>query len=251
VITYLEKEGILEPAGSFYSTFQISFHHAEDRVIAGHTPERQRFLATLFAAGKRGRKFLTIDADAAAAATGETRERVLKALTYLEEAGDIAIKPSGLRHRFRLLSGAKERSPHELATWLYGLFTAREKKDLARLDGIMDFASTPGCLTRRLVAYFGEAMEADCGHCGRCVGDKASTPPRSEQWEISMTGISAIQSLRAEGHAALRSKRALARFLCGITSPAVSRDRLTRHDSFGMLESLPFSEVLAHLETLS
>ena len=251
VITYLEKEGILEPAGSFYSTFQISFHHAEDRVIAGHTPERQHFLTALFASGKRGRKFLTVDADATAAATGETRERVLKALTYLEEAGDIAIKPSGLRHRFRLLSGAKERSPHELATWLYGLFTAREKKDLARLDGIMDFASTPGCLTRRLVAYFGEAMEADCGHCGRCVGDEASTPPRSEQWEISITGISAIQSLRAEGHAALRSKRALARFLCGITSPAVSRDRLTRHDSFGMLESLPFSEVLAHLETLS
>ena len=251
VITYLEKEGVLEPAGSFYNSLQISFHHAEDRVIAGHTPERQRFLTALFAAGKRGRRLLTIDADAAAVATGETRERVLKALAYLEESGDIAIKPSGLRHRFRLLAGAKERSPHELATWLYGLFTAREKKDLARLDGIMEFASSPGCLTRRLVAYFGEVMEQDCGHCGRCAGVVASPPPRSEQWEIAIAGISAIQTLRAEGHAALRSKRALARFLCGITSPAVSRDRLTRHDAFGMLESVPFAEVLAHLNTLA
>jgi ATP-dependent DNA helicase RecQ len=251
VITYLEKEGVLEPAGSFYSAFQISFNHAEDRVIAGHTPERQRFLAALFVAGKRGRRFLTIDAGAAAAATGETRERVLKALTYLEESGDIAIKPSGLRHRFRLLPSAKDRSPHEVATWLYGLFTAREKKDLARLNGIMDFASAPGCLTRRLVAYFGESMDADCGHCGRCAGVEASVPPRSAQWEIAIAGIAAINALRSEGHAALRSKRALARFLCGITSPAVSRDRLTRHDAFGMLECVPFSEVLAHLETFA
>jgi len=251
VITYLEKEGVLEPAGSFYNSLQISFHHAEDRVIAGHTPERQRFLTALFAAGKRGRRLLTIDADAGAVATGETRERVLKALAYLEESGDIAIKPSGLRHRFRLLAGAKERSPHDLATWLYGLFIAREKKDLARLDGIMEFASSPGCLTRRLVAYFGEVMNEDCGHCGRCAGVVASPPPRSEQWEIAIAGISAIQTLRNEGHAALRSKRALARFLCGITSPAVSRDRLTRHDAFGMLESVPFAEVLAHLNTLA
>jgi len=119
------------------------------------------------------------------------------------------------------------------------------------LDGIMEFASSSGCLTRRLVAYFGEVMGEDCGHCGRCAGVVASPPPRSEQWEIAIAGISAIQTLRAEGHAALRSKRALARFLCGITSPAVSRDRLTRHDAFGMLESVPFAEVLAHLNTLA
>jgi ATP-dependent DNA helicase RecQ len=94
-------------------------------------------------------------------------------------------------------------------------------------------------------------MEADCGHCGRCAGEVACAPPRSEQWEIASAGISAIQALRAEGHAALRSKRALARFLCGIASPAVSRDRLTRHDAFGMFEIVPFSEVLAHLETFA
>jgi ATP-dependent DNA helicase RecQ len=115
----------------------------------------------------------------------------------------------------------------------------------------MEFVSSPGCLTRRLIAYFGESMDADCGYCGRCAGEVASAPPRSEQWEIAIAGIAAIQTLRAEGHAALRSKRALARFLCGITSPAVSRDRLTRHDAFGLLESVPFSEVLTHLETFA
>jgi ATP-dependent DNA helicase RecQ len=248
VITYLEKDKILEPAGLFYATLQIAFRHPEDRVIAGHTPERQNFLKSLFASGKRGTRLLTIEPDAAAEKIGESRERILKALSYLEEAGDIEIKPSGLRHKFRLLAGAKERNPREIATWLHGLFTSREKQDLARLDGIVEFASAPGCSVRRLLTYFGEKTNSECGHCGRCRGEKAAPLPKGNDADISQVDVEAITHLRAEGHAALRAKRQLARFLCGISSPAVTRDRLTRHDAFGRLEAVPFAKVLEYLD---
>ena len=248
VITYLEKDKILEPAGLFYATLQIAFRHPEDRVIAGHTPERQKFLKSLFASGKRGTRLLTIEPDAAAEKLGESRDRILKALSYLEEAGDIEIKPSGLRHKFRLLAGAKERNPREIATWLHGLFTSREKQDLARLDGIVEFTSAHGCSVRRLLEYFGEKTISDCGHCGRCQGEKATPLPKGNDADISQADVEAITTLRAEGHAALRAKRQLARFLCGISSPAVTRDRLTRHDSFGRLEAVPFSKVLEYLD---
>jgi len=248
VITYLEKDKILEPAGLFYATLQIALRHPEDRVIAGHTPERQKFLKSLFASGKRGTRLLTIEPDAAAEKLGESRERILKALSYLEEAGDIEIKPSGLRHKFRLLAGAKERNPREIATWLHGLFTSREKQDLARLDGIVEFASAPGCSVRRLLNYFGEKTDADCGHCGRCRGEIASPLPKGNDADISQDDVEAITHLRAEGHAALRAKRQLARFLCGISSPAVTRDRLTRHGAFGRLEAVPFAKVLEYLD---
>ena len=58
-----------------------------------------------------------------------------------------------------------------------------------------------------------------------------------------------IRELRDERHAALKTPRQLARFLCGISSPAVTRERLTRHDAFGLLEHLPFAEVLALTES--
>ncbi|MEI8293172.1 MAG: ATP-dependent DNA helicase RecQ [bacterium] len=248
VITYLEKDKILEPAGLFYSTLQIAFRHPEDRVIAGHTPERQKFLRNLFASGKRGTRLLTLELDTTAEKIGESRERILKALSYLEEAGDIEIKPSGLRHKFRLLPQAKEQSPHDIATGLHGLFTSREKQDIARLDGIVAFASATGCSVRRLLAYFGEKMESDCGNCGRCQGEIASTLPKGADADLTPADIEAIAQLRAEGHAALRAKRQLARFLCGISSPAVTRDRLTRHDAFGRLESVPFAKVLEYLQ---
>jgi ATP-dependent DNA helicase RecQ len=251
VITYLEKEKILEPAGSFYTTFQMAFRHPEDRVIAGHSPDRQRFLRKVFAAGKRGRRWLTIDANAVAESIGESRERILKALSYLEEAGDIELKPTGLRHRFRLLDGSAERTPREIATWLFGLFTQRETADLQRLEGIVRFAEDPGCATARLLAYFGESLPSPCGHCGRCAGELAEKLPGSPPREISLADLKAIQALRKEGHAALRGKRPLARFLCGISSPATTRDRLTRHDAFGLLEGVPFLKLREHLETLS
>ena len=248
VITYLEKEKILEPAGMFYSTIQIAFRHPEERVIAGHTSGRQRFLRGIFAAGKRGRRWLTIDVAAVAESTGSSRERILKALGYLEEAGDIEMKPAGLRHRFRLLAGAKERSPRELATWLYGLFTRREAQDIARLDRIVAFAEEAGCSTQRLLDYFGESLPSPCGHCGRCAGTAAAPLPRSPERDITISDLKTIRSLRDEGHAALRGNRPLARFLCGISSPATNRERLTRHDAFGLLEGVPFSKVLEQME---
>jgi len=248
VITYLEKEKILEPAGSFYASFQVSFNHPEDRVIAGHSPPRQKFLRALFAAGKRGSRWVSLNIASAAEALGENPDRILKALRFLEESGDIVLKPAGLRHRFRLLPAAAGRPPHELATWLYGLFVEREKSDLARLAGVVSFAEGPGCSTRRLIGYFGEELAAPCGHCGRCGGDPPAPLPASPAREITLDELRTIQGLRAEGHAALRGNRPLARFLCGLSSPATTRDRLTRHDAFGLLEGVPFQKVLAQLE---
>ena len=173
-----------------------------------------------------------------------------KALAELEDAGDIELKPSGLRHRFRLLPAGRVRRPEAVATWLHGVFKARESADLKRLDAIVAFATDPGCSTRRLLAYFGEKMAEPCGHCGNCLAGRKPRRrlPRSPEVSITVDHLAAIQALRREGYAALRGSRPLARFLCGISSPATTRDRLTRHDAFGLLEEVPFLKVLEQIE---
>jgi ATP-dependent DNA helicase RecQ len=40
----------------------------------------------------------------------------------------------------------------------------------------------------------------------------------------------------------------LTRFLCGITSPRLSRSKLNAHALFGSLEKAPFADVLARTE---
>jgi ATP-dependent DNA helicase RecQ len=252
ILTYLEMDGLLAPAGAFYTGCRIQFQHDGERVIAGHKPEQQRFLRALFASGKRGPKYLTLNLEDSAAAIGAPRERIQKTLTLLEESGDIAVQLTGLRHRFRLLPGAGERDPGRTAESLARRFLEREARDVARLEEVLTFASHPGCLTQFLLARFGEAMSPSCGHCGNC--RKARTEPleipRSPPLQISQEDVAAIHALRKENQPALRTARQLARFLCGNTSPAVSRTRLTRHDAFGMLAGVPFKAILAQTESL-
>lgn len=256
VLTYLELEGILTPLGAMYTGYQFRLLQPEARILSGHTPQRQVFLKKIFTSGRRGPKWTAVVVDEAAESIGEPRERIIKALAYLEESGDIELKPSGIRHRYRLCNDASQRNPAALNERMQKLFAIREEKDAGRLRTVMAFVEDQTCLTRHLLRYFGEDLEADCGHCGSCLapaGTDKSEPrviARSPGSPITVDHVSAIQELIDEGHAALRAPRQLARFLCGITSPATSRDRLTRHNAFGLLEQHPFQMVLEQTESM-
>lgn len=257
VLTNLELRGVVRPLGSFYSSYQFRFLQPEARVLTGHKPERQAFLRRLFSAGKRGTKWTTLNPDEAATQMEEPRERIMSALTWLQEAGEIELKPSGARQRYRLCDERELRDPAVISVQMQELFTKRETKDVERLRQVLELAGHRGCLTRWLLRYFGEEMAEDCGQCTSCLehakGSTSEEPreiPRSAVTDITVEDVSEIRALMNEGHAGLRTPRQLARFLCGLTSPATIRARLTKHDSFGLLEKVPFANVLAQTETM-
>lgn len=257
VLTNLELDGLVRPLGMFYSTYQYCFVQPQQRILAGHKPERQEFLTRLFACGKRASKWTTLNPDEAAEELQEPRERILKALTWLEEARDIQIKPSGVRQRYRLCGDSAERVPEEVTQKLQGLFAHREQRDILRMDQILELAHERTCLTRWLLRYFGEELAQDCGNCTSCLerasGQDMTMPrpiPQSPIPTLSTEDVAAIRQVLDAKHAALRTPRQLTRFLCGISSPSTSRARLTRQDTFGMLEKTPFADVLAQAETM-
>ena len=249
VITYLELDGHLQPTRAFYDGYQIQLLRPEEDILAGHTVERREFLAGIFASGKRGPKFITLAIEATAQQLGQPRERIVKALTWLEESGALAMKPSGLRHGFRLCGRAGSHDPTAIADRLSGLFLQREDRESRRLASIVDFAASPACITRRLLAHFGESMEeGKCGHCQNCDHPPASTPaslPTSANHQLTPEDHAMIRKLAADGQAALATPRQLTRFLCGLTSPATTRAKLTRRPEFGCFAAIPFKSVMA------
>ena len=274
VLTHLELQGIIRPLGSFYAGYQLRLLEPESAILAKHTPERQAFLRKLLHCGKRGTKWISIDPDCAAAEVAEPRDRIVKALGWLSDSGSIELKPSGSRQRYRLTGGMQPDAPARpdldaLTRSLQDLFAVREARDLERLEAVLDFAADRGCLTERLLRYFGEQVgpaEADeplvrCGTCTSCAdlglaagqagGATRREIPASIPPDITAAQAAAIDALVAEDRPSLRTPRQLARFLCGLTSPATSRERLGRHAAFGLLAGVAFAAVLGRAESLA
>jgi ATP-dependent DNA helicase RecQ len=107
----------------------------------------------------------------------------------------------------------------------------------------------PGCQTNALVGYFGEERSEPCGHCTYCLTGRsqelppvAPVPPLPDGLDVE-----AFAALRAAHPDALGHPRQAARFLCGLTSPATTRARLSRDPLYGALEERRFAEVLRWL----
>lgn len=248
LLTYLELEGVIEATRPFYSTYSVRLIRDMEKMLSGYDARRKSFLRKIFGAAKEGRSWLSFDIAKVAMETGEDRERIVTALTYLEEAGDIILKKSGVRQGYRLLGD--DLDLRELATNLDERFRQREAADLERLQQVVSLAETEACLSGFVTEHFGEILKEPCGHCDRCRGLKAMVIPRSCLKEMDQDDLAIIQNLRSEKHAALKTARQLTRFLCGISSPAAQRARLSRHDAFGLLEGRPFSEVQRVVETM-
>ena len=250
IMTHLEMKGIIMAIAPFYNVYRVEFLRDENALLAGYDGQRRSLLREIFAAGKRGRRWLTLTISEISGQIGEEAGTVRRAICDLEQAGDVLARPSGLRQEYRLLDAAFDIG--QLASEFQDFFARREQQDIGRLNRVVEFAGGRDCRAGLILDYFGEAPGGDCGQCDVCCDTRVMGDlPCGVPGEITPDEMQAIHDLVSEHHAALNSPRQVARFLCGLRSPAASRARLTRHDCFGLLEHLPFGDVLTCSESLN
>jgi len=64
----------------------------------------------------------------------------------------------------------------------------RKRVERAKLDALLGYAEITGCRRRHLLAYFGEKLDTDCGHCDNCVA-----PPQAiDGTEIAQKALSCV-----------------------------------------------------------
>jgi ATP-dependent DNA helicase RecQ len=177
---------------------------------------------------------------------GADRERIVQALDYLEEHGLVELRASEPRLRFERLAGGGD-DPQALVAALAQRFQRREDQEVQRLQHVLGLAEQPGCQSAALVGYFGEALDAPCGHCTFCERGQAQTLP-SMPVQVAIDDVveaTELASLCAAHAGALADTRQQARLLCGLSSPAFTQAKLSRQPLFGALEEYRFADVLA------
>jgi len=245
LLAYLELEDVVRATGPFYAGFKFQPQRPSQDILRDFDPQRARFLRAVLQHARKGRTWFMLDADEVSRTLCEPRERIVKALSYLEEKGDLVLQALGLRQGYRRMQTSIDRGALEVT--MTARFARREEHDIARIRRVCAWAEHDGCLTKHLLGYFGEARD-DCGHCSRCDGEASRPLPAARRTPPGEQEAARLHELRGEGHDALVMTRQLARFLCGLSSPAATRAKLRGHHTFGLLESTPFSEVLTFVE---
>ncbi len=243
-LTYLELDGVFKQGTPFYAGYEIQPLLPLPQLIAKFQGVHADFVRDLFAFAKRGTLWYALNPDEAAEALGADRRRVVRALEHIEEQGWGKLKVADVRQRYT--RGRETEDADVLAADLAERFTRREQAEIKRLGMVLKLVTREGCQTNALVGYFGEKRGEPCGHCTYCLTGRAAILPPVPDLPSpeDLLDVNAWKALIQSHPDALADPRQQTRFLCGLTSPALARARISRHALFGALETLRFGDVL-------
>jgi len=241
LLTHLELDGYLAAGTPFYADYSFKPLQTSAQILQNFTGERRDFIANIFRHARKNRIWFTLDINQVASSLGSNRERVIHALDYLAEQGMLEVKVSGVRNTFHLKQRVNDLQT--LADALHQRACRHEASELHRLQQVLDLVTHDGCQSHALGQHFDDVRTQACGHCSYCRQGKAITlPPRHSSepdphiWQQAM-------ELRA-ATPLLFDPVVLARLLCGITSPHLTRAKLSRHTLFGSCADIPFGVIM-------
>lgn len=245
LLTYLELDGYLAGGTPFFSAYKFQPKIPSAEILGHFEGERREFVAGILRQVKKAKTWFHIDVDQAAAAMRAPRDRIVRALDYLGEQGWLELRTEGTRNQYERLKSPP--NIEALAKDLHQRMVRREEREIARLQEVLTLSDLPSCQIASLCEHFGETLTQPCGHCTSCLSQQAAIPNEStiKTNVIDAAIIRQANALRKQHGELLADANALARMLCGVTSPGLSRAKLSSHALFGSLAHVPFRDVRA------
>ncbi|MCP4077003.1 MAG: RecQ family ATP-dependent DNA helicase [Gammaproteobacteria bacterium] len=252
LLTYLELEGYLQGGTPFYADYSFKPLLSSQEILQRFDGERKIFVGNMFRQAIKGKIWYKLNPATAAIKLGTNRERIITALDWLGEQQLLEVKVAGVRQNYRILR--QPESTESLSNKLFQRFQQRELAEINRLQQVLDLVSMHDCQTNALAAHFGELRQSPCGHCSSCNNDKRKIEAnwasrKSENLNSDLWGK--VEQLAKKQSDIFTNPNQLTRFLCGISSPLLSRHKLTKHELFGITESSPFADVLQKVKRIS
>lgn len=247
VLAYLELADIIQRSGSYYDYFRVKLMRPIERILAGYPAREKALIRKLVAAAESRFGSLHFKLYEIAEQTGISRDQTAERLTALAAAGDVRMEQRGLREIYQMSKSWTGEIPAVIAD-LTRRFESRAGFEHERILAVLAYAESRHCRAVALARYFGRKQAVPCGTCDLCRGAKPVRLGAYQAPGIPDDEWALMAALRAENHAALGTPLQLARFLCGIPSPAASKARLQQRAEFGLWQQHPFAGIARMLE---
>ena len=98
LMTYLELQGYLQGGTPFYSGYKFKPIKSSREIESHFEGERRQFLHNVFRQVRPAKIWMHLDATEAARTLGQPRERVVRAIDYIESQGWIELQAEGVRN---------------------------------------------------------------------------------------------------------------------------------------------------------
>lgn len=242
LLVYLSMEKIIRPKRVYFAEYAFKYQVEPNTIIERFAGERKQFVTAIITHCSTKKIWTTVDLEGLLVLYPGDRQRILAALEFFDEKGWIHLQARQAVEVYDVLKPAFDIDA--LTEKLFGLFKQKEAFEIQRIHRMIRFFESDGCISGQLAEYFGENLEmAHCGHCSFCKSGKAVLPEAAEMAPLADVDFEEItgEFIRAAGKKF--SQRSLAKFLCGIHSPAFAKTKIKQLSSFGMLEKYSFSEV--------
>ncbi|UUM31153.1 RecQ family ATP-dependent DNA helicase [Vibrio japonicus] len=242
LLVYMEMAGHIESQYSYFADYRFKFIMNKQSIIDHFNEERRDFITAVFNCSPQAKTWCQVDFETLWTHFKGDRQRAIAALDYFHEKGWIELESKLITEVYRVKPLADSLDTYSRR--LEKLYKDKEHSDIGRIHNLLALFESDQCLSYNLANYFGDnKAPKNCGHCSVCRGAIASLP-MSQPPEVHEDQIHSWLTELEQKSANAISTHLKAKFLCGITTPALTKLKARSLSGFGKMMSIPYSDVL-------
>jgi ATP-dependent DNA helicase RecQ len=254
LLVQLEILAVMRPLYAYFADFKYKFLQDKQAILQQFEGERRTFLEAVFANSQMKKVWRSLNFDSMYQAYGADRNRVVKAMEYLQENNMIELETKLITEVYQV--DVQKLADLELAQNLTTYFVDKEQNEIKRIAALLRFFELDRCLSNNLSRYFDDQEAPEhCGHCSVCRKQVAKLEYSHHPAMPNIEKISAaVQGL--DKHLSGKSDYTLTtetycRFLTGMSVPLFARNKVRQLPGFGLCEQNRYADVREILKKIS
>ncbi|PCJ17467.1 MAG: recombinase RecQ [Candidatus Cloacimonadota bacterium] len=242
LLVYLGIDHLISPKYTYFEDYTYKYLVEKEQILNLFDDRRKSFIKNIFDNSLHKKIWSTIDMNAISQNSGDTRDKVITALEYLNEKSLIELQSKSAVEVYEILS--KDFDVIKQSEKIYQLFVEKQDSGIKKIHDLLAFFEGSDCLSIKLASYFSQEIELKkCGHCSVCENGAISFSITKllksiDEYDFNDLTLEIITNLQEQ-----KSVSMIVKFLCGLESPLFTKIKAKKLQYFGILESYSVKDV--------